>query len=128
MKLNEKAASASTLCLDRCYLFYIHCSLKLKTLKICCLFAYLKAKFTPAAYNPASLSRNNFHSLSHVVTMFPPCLPGPRQVEVLIAISSVTSPLLFSASGFLSSSVISFIEIFLHDVPTSKVSPVSGGI
>lgn len=46
------------------------------------------------------------------------------QVEVLIAISSVTSPLLFSASGFLSCSVISFIEIFLHDVPTSKVSPV----
>lgn len=49
-------------------------------------------------------------------------LPGISQVEVLIAISSVTSPLLFSASGFLSSSVISFIEIFLHDVPTSKVS------
>ncbi|TWW75658.1 Membrane protein MLC1 [Takifugu flavidus] len=45
-----------------------------------------------------------------------------RKVEVLIAISSVTSPLLFSASGFLSSSVISFIEIFLHDVPTSKQS------
>lgn len=44
------------------------------------------------------------------------------QVEVVIAISSVTSPLLFSASGFLSCSVISFIEIFLHDVPTGKVS------
>lgn len=43
------------------------------------------------------------------------------QVEVLIAISSVTSPLLFSASGFLSSSVINFIDIFLHDVPTAKV-------
>lgn len=49
-------------------------------------------------------------------------LPGVSQVEVLIAISSVTSPLLFSASGFLSCSVISFIEIFLHDVPTAKVS------
>ncbi|CAF98262.1 unnamed protein product [Tetraodon nigroviridis] len=46
---------------------------------------------------------------SHVVSEYPnKCL-----VEVLIAISSVTSPLLFSASGFLSSSVISFIEIFL---------------
>uniref|UniRef100_A0A3Q2QLJ2 Modulator of VRAC current 1 n=1 Tax=Fundulus heteroclitus TaxID=8078 RepID=A0A3Q2QLJ2_FUNHE len=55
---------------------------------------------------------------SHVVSEYPnKCL-----VEVLIAISSVTSPLLFSASGFLSSSVISFIEIFLHDVPTAKQS------
>ncbi|XP_003967580.2 membrane protein MLC1 isoform X1 [Takifugu rubripes] len=55
---------------------------------------------------------------SHVVSEYPnKCL-----VEVLIAISSVTSPLLFSASGFLSSSVISFIEIFLHNVPTSKQS------
>uniref|UniRef100_A0AAQ4Q0K9 Modulator of VRAC current 1 n=1 Tax=Gasterosteus aculeatus aculeatus TaxID=481459 RepID=A0AAQ4Q0K9_GASAC len=41
-------------------------------------------------------------------------------VEVLIAISSVTSPLLFSASGFLSSTVINFIDIFLHDVPTQS--------
>ncbi|XP_054633530.1 membrane protein MLC1 isoform X4 [Dunckerocampus dactyliophorus] len=59
-------------------------------------------------------------------------LPGPYlsvtffwilvAVEVLIAISSVTSPLLFSASGFLSCSVISFIDIFLHDVPTAKQS------
>uniref|UniRef100_A0A3B4X672 Modulator of VRAC current 1 n=1 Tax=Seriola lalandi dorsalis TaxID=1841481 RepID=A0A3B4X672_SERLL len=49
-------------------------------------------------------------------------LPGVFQVEVLIAISSVTSPLLFSASGFLSCSVISFIEIFLHDVPPAKQS------
>uniref|UniRef100_A0A8C6UN20 Modulator of VRAC current 1 n=1 Tax=Neogobius melanostomus TaxID=47308 RepID=A0A8C6UN20_9GOBI len=38
------------------------------------------------------------------------------------SISSVTSPLLFSASGFLSCSVISFIEIFLYDVPTAKQS------
>ncbi|KAJ0069338.1 hypothetical protein NL108_004210, partial [Boleophthalmus pectinirostris] len=53
---------------------------------------------------------------SHVVSEYPnKCL-----VEVLIAISSVTSPLLFSASGFLSCSVISFIEIFLYDVPTAK--------
>lgn len=55
---------------------------------------------------------------SHVVSEYPnKCL-----VEVLIAISSVTSPLLFSASGFLSCSVISFIEIFLHDVPPAKQS------
>ncbi|KAM4734293.1 membrane protein MLC1 isoform 1-T1 [Anableps anableps] len=55
---------------------------------------------------------------SHVASEYPnKCL-----VEVLIAISSVTSPLLFSASGFLSSSVISFINIFLHDVPTAKQS------
>ncbi|XP_061826076.1 membrane protein MLC1 isoform X3 [Nerophis lumbriciformis] len=55
---------------------------------------------------------------SHVVSEYPnKCL-----VEVLIAISSVTSPLLFSASGFLSCSVISFIDIFLHDVPTAKQS------
>ncbi|XP_019749470.1 membrane protein MLC1 [Hippocampus comes] len=55
---------------------------------------------------------------SHVVSEYPnKCL-----VEVLIAISSVTSPLLFSASGFLSCSVISFIDIFLHEVPTAKQS------
>ncbi|XP_063755461.1 membrane protein MLC1 isoform X2 [Eleginops maclovinus] len=55
---------------------------------------------------------------SHVVSEYPnKCL-----VEMLIAISSVTSPLLFSASGFLSCSVISFIEIFLNDVPTAKQS------
>ncbi|XP_010773888.1 membrane protein MLC1 isoform X2 [Notothenia coriiceps] len=55
---------------------------------------------------------------SHVVSEYPnKCL-----VEVLIAISSVTSPLLFSASGFLSCSVISFIDIFLNDVPTAKQS------
>ncbi|XP_024137131.1 membrane protein MLC1 isoform X1 [Oryzias melastigma] len=55
---------------------------------------------------------------SHVVSEYPTkCL-----VEALIAISSVTSPLLFSASGFLSCSVVSFVEMFLHDVPTSKQS------
>ncbi|KAG7257323.1 hypothetical protein CRUP_026035 [Coryphaenoides rupestris] len=55
---------------------------------------------------------------SHVVSEYPnKCL-----VEALIAISSVTSPLLFSASGFLSCSTLSFVEIFLHDVPTAKQS------
>ncbi|TKS73197.1 Membrane protein MLC1 [Collichthys lucidus] len=54
--------------------------------------------------------------------VFPTRLLRAYSVEVLIAISSVTSPLLFSASGFLSCSVISFIEIFLHDVPTAKQS------
>uniref|UniRef100_A0A3P8SYC3 Modulator of VRAC current 1 n=1 Tax=Amphiprion percula TaxID=161767 RepID=A0A3P8SYC3_AMPPE len=57
-----------------------------------------------------------------VAFLFFSFLLGISQVEVLIAISSVTSPLLFSASGFLSCSVISFIEIFLHDVPTAKQS------
>lgn len=47
------------------------------------------------------------------------------QVETLIAISSVTSPLLFSASGFLSNSVLNFIEIFQHEVPAAKVSQFS---
>uniref|UniRef100_A0A8C2B7T3 Modulator of VRAC current 1 n=1 Tax=Cyprinus carpio TaxID=7962 RepID=A0A8C2B7T3_CYPCA len=50
---------------------------------------------------------------SHVVAEY----PSKHLVEMLIAISSVTSPLLFSASGFLSNSVINFIEIFLHEVP-----------
>ncbi|MBN3305232.1 membrane protein MLC1 isoform X2 [Amia ocellicauda] len=55
---------------------------------------------------------------SHVVAEYPSkCL-----VEVLIAISSVTSPLLFSASGFLSCSILRFIHIFQHDVPTAKQS------
>ncbi|XP_062404373.1 membrane protein MLC1 [Sardina pilchardus] len=55
---------------------------------------------------------------SHVAAEYPnKCL-----VEVLIAISSVTSPLLFSASGYLSSSVISVIEIFQQEIPTSKQS------
>ncbi|KAL2093465.1 hypothetical protein ACEWY4_010777 [Coilia grayii] len=55
---------------------------------------------------------------SHVAAEYPnKCL-----VEVLIAISSVTSPLLFSASGYLSSSVISVIEIFQQEVPISKQS------
>ncbi|XP_071183845.1 membrane protein MLC1-like [Salvelinus alpinus] len=55
---------------------------------------------------------------SHVVAEYPnKCL-----VDMLIAISSVTSPLLFSASGFLSCSVLSFIDIFLYEVPTAKQS------
>ncbi|XP_056334883.1 membrane protein MLC1 isoform X1 [Danio aesculapii] len=48
--------------------------------------------------------------------------PNKSLVEMLIAISSVTSPLLFSASAFLSSSVISFIEIFLQEVALAKQS------
>ncbi|XP_035258235.1 membrane protein MLC1 isoform X1 [Anguilla anguilla] len=53
---------------------------------------------------------------SHVVAEYPnKCL-----VEMLIAIASVTSPLLFSASGFLSCSVVNFAEIFLHDNPVTK--------
>ncbi|XP_051953383.1 membrane protein MLC1 isoform X2 [Xyrauchen texanus] len=55
---------------------------------------------------------------SHVVAEY----PSKSLVEMLIAVSSVTSPLLFSASGFLSSSVINFITIFLHEVPLAKQS------
>ncbi|XP_051513341.1 membrane protein MLC1 isoform X2 [Myxocyprinus asiaticus] len=55
---------------------------------------------------------------SHVVAEY----PSKSLVEMLIAVSSVTSPLLFSASGFLSSSVINFIKIFLHEVPLAKQS------
>ncbi|KAK3570397.1 hypothetical protein QTP86_019268 [Hemibagrus guttatus] len=55
---------------------------------------------------------------SHVASEYPSrCL-----VETLIAISSVTSPLLFSASGFLSNSVLNFMEIFQHEVPAAKQS------
>ncbi|XP_077452828.1 membrane protein MLC1 [Stigmatopora argus] len=55
---------------------------------------------------------------SHVLSECPnKCL-----VEAVIAISSVTSPLLFSASGFLSCSVLTFADIFLHDVPPAKQS------
>ncbi|MBN3322858.1 MLC1 protein, partial [Atractosteus spatula] len=55
---------------------------------------------------------------SHVVAEYPnKCL-----VEVLIAISSVTSPLLFSASGFLSCSVLRFVNIFRHEIPAAKQS------
>ncbi|MGH0156261.1 UNVERIFIED_CONTAM: hypothetical protein FKN15_042013 [Acipenser sinensis] len=55
---------------------------------------------------------------SHVAAEYPnKCL-----VEVLIAIGSVTSPLLFSASGYLSVSIMSFINIFLHELPAAKQS------
>ncbi|XP_041114336.1 membrane protein MLC1 [Polyodon spathula] len=55
---------------------------------------------------------------SHVAAEYPnKCL-----VEVLIAIGSVTAPLLFSASGYLSVSIMSFINIFLHELPAAKQS------
>ncbi|XP_066490314.1 membrane protein MLC1 isoform X2 [Tiliqua scincoides] len=43
-------------------------------------------------------------------------------VEVLIAISSVTSPLLFTASGYLSFSVMRMVDIFKNYPPTVKQS------
>lgn len=43
------------------------------------------------------------------------------QVEVLIAISSLTSPLLFTASGYLSFSVMRIVEIFKDYPPAIKV-------
>ncbi|XP_064785084.1 membrane protein MLC1-like [Oncorhynchus masou masou] len=65
---------------------------------------------------------------SHVVAEYPnKCREFLKdmysgQVDMLIAISSVTSPLLFSASGFLSCSVLSFIDISLNEVPRAKQS------
>ncbi|KAL0968478.1 hypothetical protein UPYG_G00267380 [Umbra pygmaea] len=53
---------------------------------------------------------------SHVVAEYPSkCL-----VEMLIAICSVTSPLLFSASAYLSHSVLSVADVFLHEAPADK--------
>ncbi|XP_066490317.1 membrane protein MLC1 isoform X5 [Tiliqua scincoides] len=55
---------------------------------------------------------------SHVAAEYPSkCL-----VEVLIAISSVTSPLLFTASGYLSFSVMRMVDIFKNYPPTVKQS------
>ncbi|XP_033018888.1 membrane protein MLC1 [Lacerta agilis] len=55
---------------------------------------------------------------SHVAAEYPSkCL-----VEVLIAISSVTSPLLFTASGYLSFSIMRIVDIFKNYPPTVKQS------
>ncbi|POI29098.1 hypothetical protein CIB84_007152, partial [Bambusicola thoracicus] len=55
---------------------------------------------------------------SHVAAEYPSkCL-----VEVLIAISSVTSPLLFTASGYLSFSIMQVVDIFKNYPPPVKVS------
>ncbi|XP_044279399.1 membrane protein MLC1 isoform X2 [Varanus komodoensis] len=55
---------------------------------------------------------------SHVAAEYPSkCL-----VEVLIAISSVTSPLLFTASGYLSFSIMLIVDIFRNYPPTVKQS------
>ncbi|XP_048355591.1 membrane protein MLC1 isoform X2 [Sphaerodactylus townsendi] len=53
---------------------------------------------------------------SHVAAEYPSkCL-----VEVLIAISSVTSPLLFTASGYLSFSIMQIVDIFKNYPPAIK--------
>ncbi|XP_077194408.1 membrane protein MLC1 isoform X3 [Paroedura picta] len=53
---------------------------------------------------------------SHVTAEYPSkCL-----VEVLIAISSVTSPLLFTASGYLSFSIMRIVDIFKNYPPAVK--------
>ncbi|XP_065597597.1 membrane protein MLC1 isoform X2 [Cyrtonyx montezumae] len=53
---------------------------------------------------------------SHVAAEYPSkCL-----VEVLIAISSVTSPLLFTASGYLSFSIMQVVDIFKNYPPAVK--------
>ncbi|XP_042672016.1 membrane protein MLC1 [Centrocercus urophasianus] len=55
---------------------------------------------------------------SHVAAEYPSkCL-----VEVLIAISSVTSPLLFTASGYLSFSIMQVVDIFKSYPPAVKQS------
>ncbi|NXC47580.1 MLC1 protein, partial [Penelope pileata] len=55
---------------------------------------------------------------SHVAAEYPSkCL-----VEVLIAISSVTSPLLFTASGYLSFSIMQVVDIFKKYPPAVKQS------
>ncbi|XP_048355590.1 membrane protein MLC1 isoform X1 [Sphaerodactylus townsendi] len=55
---------------------------------------------------------------SHVAAEYPSkCL-----VEVLIAISSVTSPLLFTASGYLSFSIMQIVDIFKNYPPAIKQS------
>uniref|UniRef100_A0A8V0Y096 Modulator of VRAC current 1 n=1 Tax=Gallus gallus TaxID=9031 RepID=A0A8V0Y096_CHICK len=55
---------------------------------------------------------------SHVAAEYPSkCL-----VEVLIAISSVTSPLLFTASGYLSFSIMQVVDIFKNYPPPVKQS------
>ncbi|XP_058164954.1 membrane protein MLC1 isoform X2 [Dasypus novemcinctus] len=57
---------------------------------------------------------------SHVAAEYPSkCL-----VEVLIAISSVTSPLLFTASGYLSFSIMRVVEIFQDYPPTIQTHDV----
>ncbi|XP_075408763.1 membrane protein MLC1 isoform X5 [Tenrec ecaudatus] len=55
---------------------------------------------------------------SHVTAEYPSkCL-----VEVLLAITSITSPLLFTASGYLSFSVLRVVEIFKNYPPAFKQS------
>lgn len=44
-----------------------------------------------------------------------------HQVEVLIAICSLTSPLLFTASGYLSFSIMRILELFKDYPPTIEV-------
>ncbi|KAJ8002935.1 hypothetical protein DPEC_G00164130 [Dallia pectoralis] len=53
---------------------------------------------------------------SHVVSVY----PNRSLVEMLMAICSVTSPLLFSASGYLSYSVLGVSDLFLYEAPTAK--------
>lgn len=52
-------------------------------------------------------------------------LTGPRppapQVEVLIAICSLTAPLLFTAAGYLTFSVRRVVEVFADYPPALKV-------
>ncbi|XP_004380078.1 membrane protein MLC1 [Trichechus manatus latirostris] len=55
---------------------------------------------------------------SHVTAEY----PSKRLVEVLLAITSITSPLLFTASGYLSFGVMRVVEIFKDYPPAIKQS------
>ena len=50
-----------------------------------------------------------------------PRLSASRQVEVLIAICSLAAPLLFTASGYLSFSVMRIMDVFKDYPPAFKV-------
>ncbi|KAI5942899.1 Membrane protein MLC1 [Manis javanica] len=52
--------------------------------------------------------------------------PSPQLVEVLIAICSLTAPLLFTASGYLSFSVPKIMEVFRDYPPSIKPSDALG--
>ena len=59
------------------------------------------------------------------MTLAVPAAPGPApptpQVEVLIAVCSLAAPLLFTASGYLSFSIMRIMDVFKDYPPAFKV-------
>jgi membrane protein MLC1 len=51
----------------------------------------------------------------------PRARPASRQVEVLIAVCSLAAPLLFTASGYLSFSIMRIMDVFKDYPPAFKV-------